>query len=834
MLRAWLKRMDVNVLSARPHMNSPSYRVRQRRRELLAVELLENRITPSHLTIFSAIMPHGSVGHSLHANHGATSSDGHTGVSSAKAAVAVTHSVAHKANHATAHGVRAQRVSTVAPVSATTFTVNAPGTATAGTNFNVTVTANSANGSVATGYSGSVTLAASNGQAIDLVTARPFVNGVAVETVTLFTADTSTLTATASAVKGASASINVQSGAAFAFLFGAPSSATAGTGFGVAVMAKDASGNTVTGFSGNVTFASSDGQTVPVVAQTAFINGTAIFGIVLSRQDTVTLTAASGPVKGTSASISVKSGAAFAFLFGAPSSATAGTGFGVEVMAKDAYGNTITSFSGNVTFASSDGQTAPVVARTAFINGAAIFAIVLNTPDTVRLTAASGMISGTSSSVAVTVTAVPVATDWFSRNMSDPGLQSLARTDFTRDGSITYSDLLGLFAEAESAGAITSAELQSLQALVTPSGAAAVNMAGSVQSLTYKVVDGDPANAQYHGTTLGNLQVGKPASYLQELVDKWFLGEDTPTIDMQYLPGSSVSYSLASGNLFGTGGPSYQDVYQGEEGDCWLLASFAVTAAHDPSVIQSMFTSDGTQMENGVQFQVWTVRLYDNGVPTYLTVNNYLPASSGNYVYAGGFQSISNPNNVLWVDLAEKAYAQLSASGWNSRPESNAYASLNGGSATNALPVITGAQESWLNSFASSTSFINAINAGFLLTLGTSGNGTNALGIVGDHDYGVLGYNASKQTFTLLNPWGWNNTNAPGILNLTWTQLTQNFFMDGNCNPPASASLPQTSSDSSPTRGSTDANGPMEAIIFNSSDDTGHGTVKGWGSHPIA
>ncbi|HEX3450702.1 MAG TPA: C2 family cysteine protease [Isosphaeraceae bacterium] len=373
---------------------------------------------------------------------------------------------------------------------------------------------------------------------------------------------------------------------------------------------------------------------------------------------------------------------------------------------------------------------------------------------------------------------------------------------------------------------ITTAELQSLQALVTPSGAAAVNMASPVQSLTYKVVDGDPANAQYQGTALGNLQAGNPASHLQELVDKWFLGQDTPTIDMEYLSGSSVSYSLASGTLFGSGGPSYKDVYQGEEGDCWLLSSLAVTAAHDPSLIQSMFTSDGTQMENGVPVQVWTVRFYDNGVASYLTVNNLLPASSGNLVYAGGFQSISNPNNVLWVELAEKAYAQLCASGWNSRPESNAFASLNGGSASTALPVIAGAQESTSNAFANSTSFINAIDAGMLLTLGTYPSGNNALGIVGNHDYSVVGYNASNQTFTLLNPWGWNNNNAPGILNLTWTLLAENFFLDGNGNRPSSASLPQTGSDSSPSAGSMDTTGPMEAIIFSSSDDMGHGSAK--------
>jgi hypothetical protein len=271
-------------------------------------------------------------------------------------------------------------------------------------------------------------------------------------------------------------------------------------------------------------------------------------------------------------------------------------------------------------------------------------------------------------------------------------------------------------------------------------------------------------------------------------------------------------------------------VYQGEEGDCWLLSAFAVTAAHDPSVIQSMFTSDGTQTENGIQVEVWTVRFYDNGVATYLTVNNYLPASSGCFVYAGGYQSISNPNNVLWVDLAEKAYAQLSASGWNSRPATNAYAALNAGNASSALPVITGALESSANPYVSSTSFSNAIANGILLTLGSYAD-NNALGIVGDHDYGVLGYNASNQTFTLLNPWGWNNTNAPGILNLTWTQVTQNFFLDGNCNPPSSASVPHDSSDLAPSTGPTGATGPIGAIIFNTSNDLGNGTVKGGSSH---
>ena len=583
----------------------------------------------------------------------------------------------------------------------------------------------------------------------------------------------------------------------------------------------------MTSFGGSVVLTSSDGQGVHVLAGPIYDNGTAFYTVALDTADELTLTAAAGAVTGTSSSFINVPAALSTFTVSAPPTATAGHGFSVAVTAKDAYGNTVTSFAGSVVLTSSDGQTVNNSATPTFSNGTDLSTATLNKPDTITLTASSQTIFGKSGGIVVT--AAPATGDWFSQNLSDPGLQAFARADFKRDGSLSYSDMLGLFAEAENAGPITSAEMQSLQTLVSPGVAAALNVASSVQGLAFSVVDGDPANAQYQGAALGNLQVGNPASHLQELVDKWFLGEDTPTIDMQYLSGSNVSYSVASGTLFSSGGPSYKDVYQGEEGDCWLLASFAVTAAHDPSVIQSMFTSDGTQMENGVQVQVWTVRFYNNGVPTYLTVNNELPASNGAFVYAGGFQSISNPNNVLWVDLAEKAYAQLCASGWNNRPQSNAYASLNAGSASTALPVITGAQQSSADPFANASSFISAINSGDLLTLGSYGD-NSALGIVGDHDYGVLGYNATNQTFTLFNPWGWNNSNAPGILNLTWTQLTQNFYLDGNGNPLSSASVSQDGSQSPPTGGPMGATGAIGAIDFGSSDNSGHG-IKGSSGH---
>jgi hypothetical protein len=97
---------------------------------------------------------------------------------------------------------------TVNPGPAASFAVSAPGTATVGTGFGVTVTAKDAYDNTATGFSGTVTLTSSNGQSVPPVSVR-VTNGTGSGTLTPKHSGTATLTASAGSIKGSSGVITV-------------------------------------------------------------------------------------------------------------------------------------------------------------------------------------------------------------------------------------------------------------------------------------------------------------------------------------------------------------------------------------------------------------------------------------------------------------------------------------------------------------------------------------------------------------------------------------------------------------------------------------------------
>ncbi len=216
-------------------------------------------------------------------------------------------------------------------------------------------------------------------------------------------------------------------------------------------------------------------------------------------------------------------------------------------------------------------------------------------------------------------------------------------------------------------------------------------------------------------------------------------------------PAAATAYTPVNGSLFGPNGPSCLDVQQGYVGDCWLLASLAEVAVRDPQDIRNMFTADGTTVENGSVVSLYSVRFFNSaGVAEHVTVDTELPSGGAYYDHPA--------NGVLWVALAEKAYAEANGAGYvtTSSEGSDSYSALNGGWPGWALQAITGNSASYFDINAASVAA--AWNAGQLIVLDSSPNAGDNL-IVGDsqgtHAYAMVNYSASSSNpFELYNPWG--------------------------------------------------------------------------------
>jgi len=266
----------------------------------------------------------------------------------------------------------------------------------------------------------------------------------------------------------------------------------------------------------------------------------------------------------------------------------------------------------------------------------------------------------------------------------------------------------------------------------------------------------------------------------------WANSRSAPTFQNNLVvnhPAASYSYSAVTGTLFGkTGQPSYLDVKQGVEGDCWLISSLAEVAARERSDIVNMFTYEGTAMENGSLVGLYKVRFFNSfGTAQYVTVDTELPA--------GGTEYDQPLNGVFWVALAEKAYAEANGEGivTTFSPGIDSYDALGnlnkdeGGLPSWALQAITG-------KFAKDDPPINpsmiaaAWNAGQLIVLGTSENAV--FPYEPDHAYAMVGYNASStQPFEFYNPWGPAPSGTPqgqpnvyGTQYASATEVSQNFL----------------------------------------------------------
>jgi hypothetical protein len=388
--------------------------------------------------------------------------------------------------------------------------------------------------------------------------------------------------------------------------------------------------------------------------------------------------------------------------------------------------------------------------------------------------------------------------DLFAVVAPDSGVANLARTDYVRDGSLTRSDLLGLFAEAEADGTVTQAELTSLQAIVSSN---AVAMPDAVRNLAGKVTNGNPANDSFQGQPLGDLWPGAPASQLNDLVQKWFYGADHPQTDIDPATGNPYGYAQAGGTLFAASGvPSYNDIAQ-SYADCYFMASLGQVALQAPAAIQSMFINNGDG--------TYTVRFFNNGAADYVTVDRDLPVDgSGSYVYAGYYQygqptAVAGGSNVLWPALAEKAYAQLAEEGWSRADHgefANSYDSIYFGSGTTAMSQITGSTETSVVVPSGPNATPNAevvvlsdLAQNHLVNLGTLDTfPDNNTAFINDHVYILESYNPTTGVFTFVNPLDdgvVNSGDGARVVQVTWDLLAPYVGAFGDLTPPPGMSV---------------------------------------------
>jgi hypothetical protein len=342
---------------------------------------------------------------------------------------------------------------------------------------------------------------------------------------------------------------------------------------------------------------------------------------------------------------------------------------------------------------------------------------------------------------------LPSSSDWFDQHIQDSGVRSVARSRFT-DGVIDRNDMIDILRNAKDGSVINSTELTDLRTLISESSY--LGMADYVHVLSDKVINGNVANTT---SGIGNLYAGSSDTQMENLIGKWFLGNDRPVATS---PDGTTTYTYqyASGTLF-QNGIDYNDIAQQYVGNCYYMAALAGAAFRSPSTIQSMFIDNGDD--------TYTVRFYKNGVADYVTVDRYLPTTSwGTAIYANwGGGRYSDSTNELWVALAEKAYAQLNESGWIGQDNTNSYQGISGGWPHEAIEQITARNTSGylpLEANNSST-VINTFNSGKTVFLNTS-----------DHAYTLVGYNSSTERFTIYNPWGSAHTEE-----LSWNQVANKF-----------------------------------------------------------
>lgn len=322
--------------------------------------------------------------------------------------------------------------------------------------------------------------------------------------------------------------------------------------------------------------------------------------------------------------------------------------------------------------------------------------------------------------------------DWFDDTFDDTTLTLLSRGLFTDDGQLSRTDVIQILRSVQqsgpSASPVDNQELIDLRALVLNSDY--LNLSDSIRYLTYQFVS---SSYTYQDTLYSALSISTSSEKFDDMLGHWFYGSDVPQDRLYSLAAPSLT-------LFGTDSmPAYTEIKQGSLGDCYLLAALAGLVHDDPNAIRDVITDNGDG--------TYTVRFYQGVIAgssyeiyrRYVVVNRQLSSTVAGIDYNGGG---------LWVNLIEKAYAQVYGVG------SYDFIGL-GGNPMKAYNIITGGSLSY--DLTVTRAKVNTqLVSGTPVLLATKEVGT--VNLVNDHAYAIIAYDSISDMCTLYNPHGYSTT----------------------------------------------------------------------------
>jgi len=297
-------------------------------------------------------------------------------------------------------GKQATATLTVNAAGAASFVVSGfPSPTVAGAAHSVTVTAKDVYGNTVTGYAGTVAITSSDSQAV-LPANAGLTRGIGSFTVILKTAGSQSITATdtvTSSITGLQNGITVTAAGLDHIVISPTSlSIVAGNSQAFTAEAFDQYGNSRGGVTSSATF----------TAPGASVTGNSVYATAVGSY-TVTATYNG---KSDSTTLMVNAGALDHFVFNTVGAQTAGSAFNITVTAKDASGNTVTSYTGTPSLTYSAGSISPITMNT-FISGVGSTSVTVTTAGSdVNITATDGSSTGTSNSFTVTIAPTPTPT----------------------------------------------------------------------------------------------------------------------------------------------------------------------------------------------------------------------------------------------------------------------------------------------------------------------------------------------------------------------------------------------------------------------------------------